>query len=130
METFAYKIDTGASATTIYYKRLYDLGFNDGWIKTGKRLTGAARPTLASGFPVNDCYLIILPEIRIGGCVGYNWPFLTSLSAPFKSLLGTDTLQFFNWIFDYEHGICKFDLIPDKRRMLFNNQEQSIHSLD
>jgi hypothetical protein len=39
----------------------------------------------------------ILPEIRIGDWVGYNWPVLTSLSAPFKFLLGTDSMQFFNW---------------------------------
>jgi hypothetical protein len=79
---------------------------------------------------LDDCYQVILPEIRIGDWVGYNWPFVTSLSVPFKFLLGTDTMRFFNWVFDYEHGICRFDLIPNKRQLLFNKKVQSVHSID
>jgi len=44
--------------------------------------------------------------------------------------LGTDSMQFFNWSFDYEKGVCGFDLIPSKRKLLFNRQEQSIHAID
>jgi len=125
-----YKIDTGANCTTISKDWLLDLGYNKNWIKSGKRLEGDARPTVASGLPVDDCYEVILPEIQIGGWVGYNWPVLTSLSLPFKFLLGTDSMQFFNWHFDYENGVCKFDLIPNKRKLLFNQKEQSIHAID
>ena len=130
MRRVGYKVDTGANCTTICSELLLELGFDEHWIKSGRLLMGNARPTVASGHPVDDCYEIILPEIHIGDNVGYNWPFLTSLSVPFKFLLGTDTMHFFNWSFDYECGVCKFDLIPGKRNLLFNSQEQSIHSID
>ena len=130
MESIRYKIDTGANCTTISYKKLSELGFDADWVKVGKLLENDARPTVASGLPIDDCYEVILPEIRIGDWVGYNWPFLTSLSVPFKFLLGTDSMQFFNWNFDYENGVCKFDLISNKRKLPFNRNEQSIHSVD
>ena len=75
-----YKADTGANCTTISKDWLLELGFDDEWIKTGSRLEGDARPTVASGLPLDDCYEVILPEIHIGGWVGYNWPVLTSAS--------------------------------------------------
>ena len=125
-----YKVDTGANCTTINKNWLIELGYDENWIKSGKRLEGNARPTVASGQPLDDCYEVILPEIHIGGWVGYNWPVLTSLSAPFKFLLGTDSMQFFNWHFDYENGVCRFDLISGKRKLLFNQKEQSIHAVD
>jgi hypothetical protein len=125
-----YKVDSGANCTTISYDSLSDLGYDADWIKTGELLEGGARPTLASGIPIDDCYRVILPEIHIGEWVGYNWPFITSLSVPFKFLLGTDSMAFFNWHFDYEHNICAFDLIPDKRKLLFNQSEQSIHAVE
>lgn len=130
MEKVKFKVDTGANRTTISMKRLVELGYNEEWIKTGKLLEGNDRPTAATGLPVDDCYVIMLPEIHIGGWVGYNWPFMTSLSAPFKFLLGTDSMRFFNWHFDYEKEICSFNFIPGKRTVLFNNKEQSIHALD
>ena len=125
-----YKVDTGANCTTIDKNLLFELGFDAEWIKSGKLLEGDARPTVASGLPLDDCYEVILPEIHIGDWVGYNWPVLTSLSVSFKYLLGTDSMQFFNWYFDYESGVCRFDLISGKRRLLFNKKEQSIHAID
>ena len=125
-----YKVDSGANCTTINIDWLLELGFNEDWIKAGRRLEGNARPTVASGLPMDDCYEIVLPEIHIGDWVGYNWPVLTSLSLPFKYLLGTDSMQFFNWTFDYENGVCKFELIPGRRKLLFNHKEQSIHAVN
>ena len=130
MENVPYKVDSGANCTTISAKRLLDMGYDEDWIRAGTPLTGSDAPTVASGLPIEDCYEVILPEIRIGDWVGYNWPVLTSLSVPFKFLLGTDSMQFFNWNFDYENGVCKFDLIPNKRKLLFNQKEQSIHAID
>ena len=124
------KVDSGANRTTISSNWLMQLGYDENWIKSGKRLEGNARPTLASGLPLDDCYEVILPEIHIGEWVGYNRPVLTSLSVPFKFLLGTDSMQFFNWNFDFENGVCRFDLIPGKRKLLFNRKEQSIHAID
>ena len=125
-----YKVDSGANCTTANSEWLFELGYDEEWIKTGNLLRGSAGPTLASGLIVEDCYQVILPEIHLGEWVGYNWPFLTSLSVPFRFLLGTDSMQFFNWHFDYEHGVCRFDLIPGKRKLLFNKMEQSIHAVD
>ena len=130
MASVDYKVDTGANCTTIGFSRLSELGYDESWVKTGKRLEGNARPTVASGLPIDDCYEVILPEISIGSWVGYNWPVLTSLSVPFKFLLGTDSMQFFDWHFDYKNGVCRFELIPGKRKLLFNQQEQSIHAID
>ena len=126
-----YKIDSGANCTTISRDRLSSLGFDDNWIRsTGKLMIGDERPTLASGALVDDCYRIALPEINIGGWVGYNWPALTSLTVPFRLLFGTDSMRFFNWEFDYESGVCRFELIPGVRQLLFNANEQSIHEIE
>ena len=101
-----YKVDTGANSTTISKKALQNLGFDDNWVKLGKQLVESERPTVATGEPIDNCYMIALPEIQLGGYVGYNWPFLVSLNddIQFRLLLGTDTMQFFNWEFDYENG--------------------------
>jgi hypothetical protein len=130
MARLEYKIDTGANCTTISHTELEKLGYDKDWIKLGKLLEGDERPTAATGLPVDDCYIVTLPEISIGEWVGYNWPFMTSLSVPFKFLLGTDSMRFFNWHFDYENDVCKFDLIQGKRKVLFNQKEQSIHAID
>jgi hypothetical protein len=130
MSYLSYKVDTGANRTTIGRSWLYALGYDEDWIKTGRLLTGDERPTLATGGSIDDCYIVTLPEIHIGDWVGYNWPVLTSLSSEFRLLLGTDSMQFFNWNLDYAKGVCGFDLIPGKRKMLFNQKEQSIHSID
>jgi hypothetical protein len=132
MVPILYKVDSGASCTTINKKRLSALGYDDAWIKTVRLLEGDQRPLVASGVSLDDCYEVVLPEIRIGDWVGHNWIFVTCLNnkVEFNNLLGTDSMRFFNWIFDYGRGVCKFSLIPGKRRLLFNSQEQSIHSID
>ena len=111
-------------------QKISELGYDEDWIKLGKKLEGDERPTVASGLPVDDCYSVILSEIRIGEWVGYNWPVMTSLSLPFKFLLGTGSMRFFKWNIDYENNVCKFDLIPGKRKLLFNQKELSIHAID
>ena len=130
MHSVMFKVDSGANCTTISSTQLLTLGYDEDWIRSGKLLAGNARPTLASGLAVDDCFEVILPEIRIGDWVGYNWPFIASISVPFRFLLGTDSMQFFNWHFDYENGVCKFSLIPGMRKLLFNQREQSIHEVD
>lgn len=133
MDYLSYKVDTGASNTTINKNKLSDFGFDEDWVKdNGRLLEGDERPSVATGEPIDNCYKVSLPEINIGGFVGYNWPFLVSLNEDiqFRLLLGIDSMQFFNWTFDYSAGVCRFDLIPDKRTLLFNRSEQSIHALD
>jgi hypothetical protein len=131
MRHLPYKVDSGANRTTISKKWMNDLGYDDAWIRSGRLLEGYERPTVATGEPIDHCYIVTLPEIQLGDCVGYNWPFLVSLSdiIQFRLLLGTDSMQFFNWNFKYENRICKFELIPGKRQLLFNQKEQSIHAV-
>ena len=130
MVKVCYKVDTGANCTTISCTELEKLGYGNDWIKAGKLLQGEERPTTATGLPINDCYLVTLPEINIGDWVGYNWPFMTSLSVRFKHLLGTNSMSFFNWHFNYEWGVCNFNLISGKRKLTFNASEQTIHAID
>jgi hypothetical protein len=127
------KVDTGANQTTIGFRQLLQLGYTKDWVeRKGKYLQPEDSPTVASGAILPDCYNIILPEIRIGGYIGRNWPFLTSLSANLRLLLGTDTLKFFNWIFDYENNKCTFLVRSDKHGLPkdFNIPGQTIHFLD
>ncbi|MDR0220828.1 MAG: hypothetical protein LBI54_05420, partial [Lachnospiraceae bacterium] len=126
-----FKVDSGANCTTISRRALSILGYDDDWIKAGKRLEGNERPTVATGEAIDNCYLVILPEIHIGGCVGYNWPVRVSLNekVQFRLLFGTDSMRFFNFEFDYEQSVCRFRLIPGKRQLSFNQKEQSIHAV-
>ena len=130
VQPIEFKVDSGANRTTISSRFLFALGYDINWIKQGKRLEGIERPTLASGLAVEDCYRVVLPEIQIGEWVGYNWPILTCLSQSFKFLFGTDSMQFFDWHFEYGRMQCRYELVPGKRKMLFNRLEQSIHSVD
>jgi hypothetical protein len=44
MVPILYKVDSGASCTTINRKRLNALGYDDLWIKTGRLLEGGQQP--------------------------------------------------------------------------------------
>jgi hypothetical protein len=130
-----FKVDTGANRNTVNREWLHACGYDDAWImKTGKLLVGNHRPTVATNVPVDDCYEIVLPEVKIGIWTGQNWTFLVRLRAPeqeqFRRLFGTDSLRFFNWEFDYEQGICRYEAITGKEVLLPNQKVQSIHSLD
>ena len=131
-EQLLYKVDTGANVTTISRDWLNQLGYDDNWIKTGRLLVGDERPSVATGEPVDNCYEVILPEIRIGIWTGPNWPFIVSLdkNIQFRLLFGTNSMRFFSWALDFERGVFRYEAIPNKRQSLFNGQEQSIHSID
>jgi len=127
MLMFSYKVDTGADCTTININQLKALGYDENWIiKNGKK----AYPTTASGQAVKDCYNIVLPYITIGNWVGHNWKFMTSLSAKFRLLLGTDTLKYFNWQIFYNKGVCRYSLENTLRNAEFNSARQSIHDIN
>jgi len=125
-----FKFDTGASCNTIDKEDLYTLGYDDEWIKSGQELTGDFRPTVASGVPLDGCYKIILPEIRFGVFTGRNVRFITGLKGSFKLLLGTSTLQCFNWALDYENGYCSYSKNPKLSCDLFNATDQCFYSVD
>jgi hypothetical protein len=133
MTMLSFKVDSGANRTTVSHDWLNALGYDDNWIKTGLLMEGDERPSVATGQRVNDCYRVALPEINIGGdVVGYNWPILVSLDEKlqFRLLFGTDSMQFFNWEFQYGCGVCKYVLILGKRQVAFDQKEQSIHTID
>jgi hypothetical protein len=132
MSPLSFKVDSGANCTTISRNMLSMLGYDEDWIKKGKLLEGDERPSVATGEFVDNCYLVVLPEIHIGGCVGYNWPVRVSLDkrVQFRLLFGTDSMRFFNFEFNYDQNVCRYSLIPGKRHLAFNQKEQSIHSVD
>jgi hypothetical protein len=130
-----FKVDSGASVTTFQREALYRTGYDFNWVlANGRALTGDECPTVASGQQVPDCYEITIPEVNIHGNVGYNWRFLVTLNAKynFRNLFGTDSMNFFHWTFDYseKNNQCMFFVLSEKRRLLFNQKEQSIHSID
>jgi hypothetical protein len=127
-----YKIDSGANVTTITHKRLNDTGYDDAWIKKGLLLVGDERPSVATGVYVENCFKVVVPEIRIGTWVGRNWPFVVNMNegADFRLLFGTDSMQFFKWVFDYESGVFRYEAIVGKTAPIFGQQDQSIHSVD
>ena len=132
-ENIECKIDTGANRTTIDLNKLKMLGFDENWIKAnGKVLLGEERPSVATGEAIDDCYSICLPEIRIGKYTGRNWHFIVSLNRriQFRYLFGTDSMQFFNWNFDFKNNICEYNVIEGKERILFNKQNQTVNALD
>ena len=59
MKSIRYKVDSGANCTTIGHDQLSLLGFDSEWIKSGKVLVGDERPTLASGEPIDSCYMVV-----------------------------------------------------------------------
>jgi hypothetical protein len=132
MSYLPYKVDTGANRTTINQKQLHLLGYNDDWIRGGYKLTGLERPEVATGKRIDNCYRVVLPEIRVGVWRGINWPFLVSLDdqVQFRLLFGTDSMQFFKWELDYERMTCGYEAVQGKRVLLFNQTEQSVHALD
>lgn len=129
-----FKVDSGANSTTISKAKLHELGYDDEWIKQGKLLKGKECPSTATGEVITDCYRVVVPEIRLGIWTGRNWSFLVRLNddekQQFRLLFGTDSMRFFNWFFDYKNGVCDYDGLVDTRYPLFNQQEQSIHSVD
>ncbi|MCL2170502.1 MAG: retroviral-like aspartic protease family protein [Defluviitaleaceae bacterium] len=130
MKCVKFKVDSGANFTTISSDKLFELGYDEEWIKSGKKLTGSARPTVANGKFLDDCYEVVLPEINIGGFVGRNWHFLTSPTETFRLLFGTNSMKFFNWNFDYENTLCRLTVNKKATNLLFDKSEQSIHAID
>jgi hypothetical protein len=125
-----YFVDTGATCTTINREQLYDLGYDDNWIRTtGKKVPEKECPLLADKRRATDCYKIKLPSIKIEGIDGGNWEFMTSFDMEFNLLFGTDSMRFFNWAFDYMNGMCRFHGIP-RLKGAQPDGEQYILSLD
>jgi hypothetical protein len=87
---------------------------------------------VANGVYIENCYKVVVPEIRIGTWVGRNWPFVVNMNkgADFRLLFGTDSMQFFKWVFDYESGVFRYEAIVGKTAPIFDQQDQSIHSVD
>ena len=129
MLTRTYKVDTGANSTTISRTWLEALGYDAKWVLENGKPTF---PTSASGAPIKDCYRITLPEISIGDWIGGNWEFTVTLNAEidFRLLLGTDTMQFFNWHIDYGNMSCVYNFIQSKRKLLSDDGKRYMYSVE
>ena len=94
-----FKIDTGANISAISKTNLADLGFDRNWIIQNGELDEDV--DTANGNKVNDCYRIILPQVRFGTYVCENALFITSLTDEMRNLFGLNFIRYFNWIYDY-----------------------------
>jgi len=62
-----FKVDTGASSSTISIEALRGFGYDDNWVReNGRELTGNKRPLGFSGEYVDGIYEIHLPHVKIG----------------------------------------------------------------
>jgi len=132
-EYIEYKITTGANGTTIDLQTLQRLGYDENWIKAnGKLLAGDECPSDETSEAIGDCYSICLPEVRIGEYTGKNWHFIVSLNKhiQFRYLFGMDSMQFFNWKWNFEKKVCEYSVIENKELVLFNKQKQVVSALD
>jgi len=64
------------------------------------------------------------------GCFKLQFPVITRSTFIFCRNTLCDVVIQTKIQLDYENNICRFDLIPGKRKLLFNQKEQSIHAID
>ncbi|MCL2014914.1 MAG: retroviral-like aspartic protease family protein [Defluviitaleaceae bacterium] len=81
-----FKVDTGANISAISKTDLAKLGFDRDWIIQNGKLDEDV--DTANGSKVNDCYRIILPQVRFGTYVCENALFITSLTDEMRNLFG------------------------------------------
>ncbi|MCL1997537.1 MAG: retroviral-like aspartic protease family protein [Turicibacter sp.] len=95
-----FKVDTGANISAISKAELADLGFDQNWIIQNGELDEDV--DTANGNTVNDCYRIVLPQVRFGTYVCENALFITSLTDEMRNLFGLNFIRYFNWGYDYD----------------------------
>ncbi|MCL1986424.1 MAG: retroviral-like aspartic protease family protein [Firmicutes bacterium] len=95
-----FKIDTGANISAISKNDLADFGFDQNWIIQNGELDEDV--DTANGNKVNECYRIILPQVRFGTYVCENALFITSLTDEMRNLFGLNFIRYFNWGYDYD----------------------------
>ena len=118
---FLFKLDNGATATTLSYKTLDSLGYNIDYIKkNGVLLTGSDRPSTADGKKIDGTFELTLKNLILGNYLGLNVLILTSLTFEFSNLLGANVQQFFDWNISYEKEICDYMLVKNKKKFLKN----------
>jgi len=103
---FRFKVDTGANISSIAFSDLLKLGFDRDWIIQNGELDEDV--DTANGNKVNDCYRIILPQVRFGTYVCENALFITSLTDEMRNLFGLNFIRYFNWGYDYDAREVKY----------------------
>ena len=125
-----FKIDTGADFTAIPKKILYNLGYNDEWIKANSTLKEGS-VTTATGDTV-ETHIVQLPLLNFYGYEAINWPFAILLGdKDYRPLLGLDLLGGFNFVLDNDNDSCTLTKTKVfKRRQLFlpNQEIHEIHT--
>jgi predicted aspartyl protease len=102
LSDIAFKVDTGADASTISKADLIILGYDLDWIaKNAVVFKEDDKPSTATGDKVNAGY-VQLPLINILGYEAKNWPFqiIIDEDEDFRNLLGRDLLTGFNYDFN------------------------------
>ena len=143
MNSYEFKIDTGADFSTISKSALYDLGFTDEWIEKNKKPSKGST-SVATGENV-ESYDIHLPYINIYGAKGFNYPFgilldkkedlpkptctgckhTVAKKLDYRLLLGKDILSCFNITIDREKNILHIDRLStlDERNAKYPDRQ-------
>ncbi|MDR2590817.1 MAG: retroviral-like aspartic protease family protein [Oscillospiraceae bacterium] len=109
-----FKLDTGASITTISKNMLNSLGYCDDWIKSNST-NGPIKEISSAGRGYELAYCVILPYSTILGKVLNNWPFYIRPEddRDYRNLLGVDILSNFKFTFCYNTGYVNIEAIND-----------------
>jgi len=135
-----FKIDTGADFSTIPKKFLYNLGYNDEWIKASATLKEGS-VTTATGDMV-ETHIVQLPLLNFYGYEAINWPFSILLDEQdsngniiprnYRALLGLDLLGGFNFVLDNDNDCCtltKTKIFKRRQPFLPNQEIHEIHNV-
>ena len=133
-----FKVDTGASSSTINIETLRELGYGEDWVReNGRELTDNERPRGFSGECVDGLFEIHLPHVIIGLNHAFKCRFMTRLNAPSEAnplqlLLGLDILSNFNWTFNFDENEFSFNYrrFPNstegtQRRTVFHSVDEN-----
>jgi len=120
-----FKVDTGANISAISKTHLAELGFDQNWIIQNGKLVEDV--DTANGSKVNDCYRIILPQVRFGTYVCENALFITSLTDEMRNLFGLNFIRYFNWGYDYD--VCEVEYLRNKGGDDGGRHNFSVHDL-
>jgi hypothetical protein len=131
-----FKVDTGASSSTISIEALRGFGYDDDWVrKNGRELIDKERPLGFSGEYVNGMYEIHLPHVVIGLNHSFKCRFMTRLNAPLEArpmqlLLGMDILSNFNWSFNFDENEFSFTYRRHPNISTGTKRRTEFHSVD
>ena len=110
VQKIRFKLDTGASITTVKPSDLLQLGYTRKFIETQPKIEF----TVATD---KKCigYYVTIPWVRFGDAVCFNFVVLTVLEGTLHNLLGMNAIEMFDWTLLFSSGLFAADKISGKR---------------